>query len=221
MIRLFAGYEKREADGFHAFIQSLIDTSTNYRLMPPLSGAQKDGTNAFTYARFEIPELCNWSGPAIFLDASDMILRADITELAELFDKTKAVQVVKHDYCTRHPRKYVGTEMEAENQDYARKNWSSLILWNCGHEAHWKARNAIRKAIESGDGKYLHRFSWLKDAEIGELPSAWNWLADEYGENKHAKLLHWTAGMPGFKHYENAPMAHYWHQAAKTFHSSR
>lgn len=221
MIRLFTGYDEREAEGFHAFIQSLIQTSTNYRLMPPLSGEQHDGTNKFIYARFEVPEQCNWSGPAIFVDASDMILKADIAELAALYDKQYAVQVVKHDYKTKHPRKYIGTSMEADNADYPGKNRSSVIIWNCGHKAHWNARDQIRWAIKRGDGKFLHRFEWLKENEIGELPIEWNWLPQEFGENPNAKLIHYTLGIPGFKHYRDGPMANHWHETAKTFHSER
>ena len=221
MIRIFTGYDKREAAGWHNFIQSLIDTSTNYRIMPPLSGEQKDGTNAFTYSRFAVPELCNWSGPAVFVDAADMLLRADISELFHLFDKNKAVQVVKHDYHTSASRKYIGTEMEAENQDYPRKNWSSVILWNCGHIAHFKAREEIRSAIRRGDGKFLHRFGWLEDSLIGELPVEWNWLSQEHGENPEAKLIHYTLGIPGFKHYRDSPMSKHWHESARTWHSER
>lgn len=221
IIRLYTGYDTREADGWHAFVQSLVETSSDYRLMPPLSGKQADGTNSFTYARFAVPELCNWGGKALFVDASDMVLKADIAELVNLFDDSVAVQVVRHSYKTKHPRKYVGTDMEADNLDYERKNWSSVILWNCGHVAHYNARNEIRSAIRRGDGKFLHRFSWLKDNQIGDLPIEWNWLCDEYGENENAKLLHWTAGMPGFKHYASAPMSNEWHRVAKTFHSER
>ena len=53
-------------------------------------------------------------------------------------------------------------------------------------------------------------FNWLKDVQIGELPAEWNWLCDEYGENKKAKILHWTQGIPGFEHYRNAPMSKAW-----------
>lgn len=221
MIRLFTGYDPREAAGWHAFIQSLVDTSDNYRLMPPLSGAQGDGTNAFTYARFTVPELCNWSGFAIFADACDMLLRAPIQELWDLRDKSKAVQVVKHDYISRHERKYVGTPMEAPNASYPRKNWSSLVIFNAGHIAHFNARNRIRRAIEEGDGKFLHRFGWLEDKDIGELPMVWNWLPQEDGDNQKAKLIHFTAGGPFFAHYRDGPMSNHWHDTAKTFHSER
>jgi hypothetical protein len=215
VIRLFTGYDAREAEGWHAFIQSLIQTSTNYRIMPPLAGEQADGTNTFTYARFLVPEICNWGGPAIFVDGADMLLRNDISQLAGMFDKTKAVQVVKHDYKTKHPRKYLGTEMEADNHDYPRKNWSSVILWNCGHIEHFRARKKIRKAVENGDGKYLHQFAWLTDNLIGELPKEWGWMPQEYGDNDGAKLLHWTAGGPFFDNYRDAPMSEHWHETAK------
>ena len=208
MLRLYAGFDPREAAGFYACFQSLIETSPDVGVTP-ISGSS-DGSNAFTLARFKIMELCNWSGWAIFIDGADMLLKADINELWALRDKNYAVQVVKHDYQTKHPRKYVGTPMESENASYPRKNWSSVMLINAGHISHFKHRHAIREALEKKDGAFLHRFSWLDDDEIGELPVEWNWLADEFGENPEAKLLHWTAGIPGFYHYHHAPHAQEW-----------
>jgi hypothetical protein len=184
----------------------VIENTKGQVEITPLSGVQADGTNAFTYARFTIPELMNFSGFAIFVDAADMLCRGDLTELWDLQDKNFAVQVVKHDYRTKHPRKYLGTELEADNQDYPRKNWSSVVIWNCGHMAHFEAREELR----GKDGAYLHRFGWLKDNEIGDLPPSWNWLCDELGPNPHAKLLHWTAGLPGFTHYSDSPHADEW-----------
>ncbi len=210
MIRLFTGFDERESIGWHAFVGSLRETSQDYMLMPPFSGERGDGSNDFTYGRFRVPERCTWAGAALSCDAADMLLRAPIEELLGLYDKRYAVQVVKHAYRTKHPRKYVGTDFEAPNEDYPCKNWSSLILWNCGHQAHFQNREKLRGT----DGAYLHRFAWLQDDEIGELPLEWNWLADEYGENVQAKLLHWTAGIPGFKRYRNAPHANEWWSAA-------
>lgn len=221
MIRVFTGFDPREPEGFTVFVKSVLDTNADPVSIVPLSGHQLDGTNAFTYARFMIPEYMGWGGWAIWLDGSDMLCRADLKQLAKLYDPSKAVQVVKHDYRTKHPRKYVGTAMEADNRDYPRKNWSSAAIWNSGHIAHFKAREKIREAIAKGDGAFLHRFGWLPDDLIGELPAEWNWMPDEYGENKNAKLLHWTAGIPGFAHYANAPMAGHWHETARTLHSER
>lgn len=205
MIRLFAGFDPREAIGFHAFVQSVIETCSEPVQIIPLTGDQKDGTNSFTYARFLVPELCGFAGHAIFADASDMICIGDLAEIWAMRDAS-AVQVVKHDYQTKHPVKYVGTELESANQDYPRKNWSSLILWNCGHWDHFKNRDRLT----SSDGKYLHRFEWLRDDQIGELPKEWNILVGEQEIPRDAKLLHYTLGIPGFAHYANQDGSEYW-----------
>jgi hypothetical protein len=204
VIKVFTGYDSREAIGWHVFLESLRLTSTNYVLYPPLSGKQGSGTNAFNTERFRVPEICGWTGKAVFLDGADMILRDDISKLETLFNPKYAVQVVKHDYLTKSPRKYVGTEMESDNPDYPRKNWSSVILWNCAHWAHFRSRDEINEAIQSGDGKYLHRFGWLEDSEIGDLPPAWNVLVGEQPLKDTDKLRHHTLGIPAFKHYAGA-----------------
>ncbi len=208
MPRVFTGFDQRESAGWHAFAQSVIEHSENpVEMIPLASGLQRDGSNTFTYARFAVPELCNYGGWALFVDGADMICMADIHELWDLRDSHYAVQVVKHQYKTKHPRKYLGTEMEADNADYPRKNWSSVILWNCGHIAHFYARE---KLLSEG-GAYLHRFGWLDDDLIGELPIEWNWLADEYGANTKAKLIHFTAGIPSIYAHRHAPHAAAWH----------
>jgi len=210
LIPVFAGYDFRESIGYHTFCQSVIDNTTEPVGISPLSlstmqkvyvGGQRDGTNEFIYARFLIPYLCNYQGSAIFVDGSDMVCRGDIAELWALRDPFKAVQVVKHDYKTKHPRKYVGSTIEAGNQDYPRKNWSSVMILNMQHYA-W--RNITPEMVAKVPGRYLHRFEFIEDRFVGELPVEWNWLADEQGANFDAKLLHWTAGIPAFDHYKDA-----------------
>jgi len=196
--------------GFHAFQQSVLEHSSIPVAFIPLRGEQRDGTNVFTYERFRIP-LGDFCGPAIFADASDMLCRADIAELLSLYDETKAVQVVKHSYQTKHPRKYVGTEMESPNESYPRKNWSSLILWNAGHKAHVRAAEKLR----GYDGAYLHRFAWLDDEQIGELPAQWNHLVGEQDYDPGAKLCHFTVGIPGFTHYAHCDYADEWRDAVR------
>lgn len=220
MIHLFAGFDEREEVGYHAFTSSIIKNSTVPVAITPLSEkglsrcyaeGQRDGSNAFTYSRFLIPFLMDYSGWAIFADGCDMIVKEDLYELAKLRDPFKAVQVVKHDYKTKHARKYIGEPMESVNADYPRKNWSSLMLINCAHYA-WRSLNP--ETVAKLPGSYLHRLEFIDDRFIGGLPVEWNWLADEYGENAEAKLLHWTAGIPAFKHYQNAPMAEEWFKYA-------
>ena len=134
-----------------------------------------------------------------------MIVREDITNLWNLRNRHCAVQVVKHDYKTKRSTKYLGSK----NEDYPRKNWSSVILWNCSHPLNFAL---TPKVIETSTGKYLHRFSWLNDSDIGELPIEWNWLPDEYGPNTNAKLLHYTLGTPCFHEFADTPQSEEWHR---------
>jgi hypothetical protein len=101
--------------------------------------------------------------------------------------------------------KYLG----ASNQNYPRKNWSSVVLWNCSHPAN---REVTPEMIQKSTGSYLHRFTWLPDALIGALPVEWNWLPDEFGSNEDASLLHYTLGTPCFHDFALTPMADEWHR---------
>ncbi len=225
MIPVYIGFDPREEAGSHVFASSLIHNASRPVSIIPLhldlfaafyGAGQRDGTNAFIYTRFLIPFLQDFRGWALFVDGADMLMMGDVSELWALRDEYKAVQVVKHDYRTKHPRKYVGTKMEARNDDYERKNWSSVMLINCGHY-HW--RDMTPEKVAQMTGPELHRFSWLKDDLVGSLPVEWNWIADEFGENPDAKLIHWTAGTPAFKHYANSPHAEDFRaQLAKTLH---
>jgi hypothetical protein len=83
MIRIFAGYDPREAVGYHVFCQSLIERTSEPVAITPLYGTQRDGTNAFTYQRFLVPYFTKFTGRAIFLDASDMLMLANIDDLEQ------------------------------------------------------------------------------------------------------------------------------------------
>jgi hypothetical protein len=219
MVKLYVGFDPREEIGTHTFASSVIHNAsepvaiTNLHLpsLGKVYGAgQRDGTNNFIYTRFLIPYLQGWKGWALFVDGADMVCRGDIAELWAMRDPWKAVQIVQHDYKTKHPRKYVGTPMEADNQDYPRKQWSSVMLMNC---AHYDWRRLTPTNVERMAGSDLHRFSFIEPRFIGELPMEWNWLPQEMGPNEDAKLLHWTAGIPAFPHYKDSPMASEWFAA--------
>jgi lipopolysaccharide biosynthesis glycosyltransferase len=206
MIPLFCGFDNREAVGYHAFCASVIANTKDAVAFTPLQG-WSDGTNAFTRARFLVPVLMKHKGWAIFADAADMICRSDIADLWAMRDQSKAVMVVCHDYKTKHPIKYVGTQMQSANSDYERKNWASLMLINCEHPT-WAD---TVKLLETSTLDLL-QFRHIPDEKIGALPKAWNWLVDEDGEYPGAKICHWTAGIPAWPHYSNAPMADEWHK---------
>jgi len=212
IIPIFIGYDPREAIAYHACVNSIIRNASRPVSIVPVAlnlfrdyeETHTDGSNHFIYTRFLVPYLMGFSGSAIFIDG-DMIVRGDIAELWALRDMSKDVQVVKHDYKTRMPVKYLG----ARNEDYPRKNWSSVILWNCNSFPNRKLMPAF---IQQATGSELHRFTWLDDDRIGELPPEWNWLPDEYGPNPAAKLLHYTLGTPCFHEFADTPMGDEWHR---------
>jgi lipopolysaccharide biosynthesis glycosyltransferase len=216
MITLYVGYDPREAAAYHVFCESVIEHASEPVQFIPLHKSmlggfdgQRDGTNAFIFSRFLVPYLNGYNGAAIFCDG-DMVCRGDIAELWRLFDPWKAVQVVKHEYVTKAPRKYLGSPLENSNLDYPRKNWSSVMLWNCGSYCN---RRLNPETVAKMEPKALHRFEWLEDNRIGELPQEWNWLDTEYGYNADAKLIHYTLGVPGFSNYVSCDHADDWHNA--------
>lgn len=212
VLRLFCGYDNREAAGFHTFVHSAIrQTSAPIAVHPLDASGVQEGTNAFTFSRFMVPHRCGYEGRAIFCDASDMLLLADLVELDSYFDPRYAVQVVKHpDYVSRHEKKYVGTEMESRQSNYSRKNWTSVMILNNEHPG-WGAVDP--QFIASASAGEMLELRFLSDKDIGELPKEWNVLVDEGQDHAGAKLLHWTAGIPGFKRYHNAPRGHEWFAA--------
>lgn len=211
-IPIFIGYDPREAIAYHTCANSIIRNSSVPVSIIPLAlnlfkdytETHSDGSNQFIYSRFLVPHLMDFTGHAIFIDG-DMIVRGDIAELWELRDSSKDVQVVKHDYKTRMPVKYLGSK----NEDYPRKNWSSVILWNCNS---FPNRRLMPQFVQKATGAELHRFTWLDDDRIGELPPEWNWLPDEYGPNADAKLLHYTLGTPCFHEFADTPQGDVWHK---------
>lgn len=211
-IPIFIGYDSREAIAYHTCVNSIIRHATQPVSIIPLAlnllndykETHTDGSNHFIYSRFLVPHLTNFSDWAIFIDG-DMIVRDDITKLWDLRNPYNDVMVVKHEYKTKMKTKYLGSK----NEDYPRKNWSSVILWNC---ASFPNRQLTPDYIMKSTGAHLHRFQWIDDDRIGELPPEWNWLPDEYGANPDAKLLHYTLGAPCFHEFADTPQGELWHQ---------
>ena len=211
-IPIFVGYDPREAVAYHTCVNSIIRHTSRPVAIVPLAlnlftdykETHTDGSNHFIYSRFLVPHLMDYLGHAIFIDG-DMIVRADITELWDLRRYDVDVQVVKHNYQTRMTEKYLG----AKNENYPRKNWSSVILWNCQNPAN---KRLTPEFVEKATGAELHRFSWVQDERIGELPIEWNWLPDEFGANPEAKLLHYTLGTPCFHEFATTNQGDEWHR---------
>ena len=210
LLNIFVGFDQKESIAYHTFVQSIIENSTIPLSITPLAENNldedtenhTDGTNKFTYSRFLVPYLMDFKGLAIFVDG-DMVCLSDLKKLKNFYDPSTALSVVKHDYKTKHKLKYFGQK----NEDYPRKNWSSVIVWNCEHP---KNKILTPDFISKKEGSFLHRFNWLNDDEIGNLPKTWNWLAMEYEERNKVDLIHYTLGTPCFKDYSNTALSKFW-----------
>lgn len=155
----------------------------------------------FAISRFLTPILAR-QGWALFMDC-DVLVRCDLMRLFELADPTKAVQCVQHEHHPAGNRKMVGQVQ----LDYPRKNWSSVMLFNCDHPAN---RRLTLDLVNSAPGRDLHAFCWLKDDEIGALPPEWNWLAGISDPALEPKIVHFTDGFPLMPGYEHQPYAEEW-----------
>lgn len=155
----------------------------------------------FACSRFLVPMLAH-SGWALFVDC-DVLVRKNLDKLFTLCNPQKAVMVVKHDH---QPEQSTKMDGQAQ-QPYARKNWSSVCVFNCDHPAN---KALTIELVNTVPGRDLHRFSWLSDDLIGELPVTWNWLAGHSDPEIDPALVHFTDGIPRMAGYENAPYADEW-----------
>lgn len=209
-MNIMIGYDNQEPRPFHVCKKSLIETASielnisdiNINHLP-LYYRQKDylSSTEFTFSRFLVPFLSAYKGWTLFCD-HDFVFIEDVKNLFDLVDDRYAVMVCKHNYEPTNKTK-MGNKIQTI---YPRKNWSSLVLWNCSHPSN---KQITPEVVNTESGSYLHRFMWLKDNEIGEIPIQWNWLVDWYKEPKDGKpkALHFTEGGPWLKEYKNCEYA--------------
>lgn len=212
MLQVFVGFDPREAVAFETLAHSIERRSSVPVSIKPL--VQQDLREAglytrqrgptesteFSLTRFLVPALANFHGWSVFMDC-DMLCRADIAGLAAQRREDKAVMVVKHDYVPKTQRKF----LDQVQTKYERKNWSSVMLFN-----NERCRALTAGYVNSASGLELHRFRWVDDALIGDLPREWNWLVTEYDYNPDAKLVHYTLGGPWFDAYRGCEYADEW-----------
>jgi len=224
---VWIGFDPREADAF-----AVAKASLTRRLTQPIPvrglvldhlkaqglytrpTSRKDGrlwdeiseapmATEFACSRFLVPFLNDYQGLALFMDC-DMLVRSNVVRLFDRFDKSKAVMVVKHNH--QPPE---GTKMDGQVQTrYARKNWSSVMLFNCAHPSN---KALTPELVNSVPGRDLHAFCWLKDDEIGSLDASWNFLVGHSDPEIVPDIVHFTDGIPTMPGYENSAYADEWH----------
>jgi hypothetical protein len=203
---VFIGYDPAESIAYHVLAHSILTTASLPVAIAPVGNTvlpsvwtrprgPNDSTE-FSNARFMVPWLVGYRGWACFMDC-DMLALADIRNLFEEAERQpdKAVLVRKHDHQPDYTQKFLG----AQQLRYPRKNWSSLMLLNCGHPV---VAGLTPEYVNTAAGIDLHGFAWCPDQFIGALPECWNVLV-EHGPRKlklpegvQPKLVHYTQGGP-------------------------
>lgn len=226
---IFVGYDAREINNFIVCVTSatqkmregievrglVLDHLRSQRLYSRKTSISSEGklwdciseapmSSEFAISRFLVPILQK-EGWAAFVDCDTMFL-SDPADLFALADSSKAVMCVKHNHVPTEDTKKSG-EIQTREVDprfpgrYTKKNWSSVMLFNCEHPSNEKLTVEM---INTLPGRDLHRFCWLEEDEIGELPATWNHLVgvSELGPDP-VNLVHWTLGSPGILAREN------------------
>ncbi|XP_060205699.1 protein CDI-like isoform X1 [Lycium barbarum] len=217
--KIFIGYDPKEVIAYEVCRYSLLKRSSIPLEITPIKQSELRQTGVywrergklesteFSFSRFLTPHLANYEGWAMFVDC-DFLYLGDIKELMDMVDDKYALMCVQHDYTPKETTKMDG----AVQTVYHRKNWSSMVLYNCGHP---KNKALTPEVVNSESGAFLHRFMWLEDEEIGEVPFVWNFLMghNKVVEGDHAtfpKAIHYTLGGPWFKAWKDCEFGDLW-----------
>lgn len=158
----------------------------------------------FAISRFLVPILCQ-QGFALFTDC-DMVFLRDPAEMLAEIEPGKAVYVVQHDHKPIEQFKMVNQVQTS----YPRKNWSSVVLFDCDHPAN---RRLTLRDVNLRSGRDLHGFYWLHDSEIGHLRPQWNWLVNVQPRPENCGIAHFTLGGPFNEGWKGAEHDDLWLRA--------
>nr|GLL21176.1 protein CDI-like [Ipomoea trifida] len=217
--KIFIGYDPREDIAYEVCRHSLLKRCSIPIEIHPIKQSElrqrgvywrergKLESTEFSFTRFLTPYLADYEGWAMFVDC-DFLYLGDIKELRDLADDKYAVMCVQHDYTPKETTKMDG----AVQTVYPRKNWSSMVMYNCGHP---KNRVLTPEVVSSESGAFLHRFMWLEDGEIGDVPFVWNFLVghNQVVEGNPAtlpKAIHYTLGGPWFEAWKECEFGDVW-----------
>lgn len=213
-LKIYVGYDSREDIAWQVARHSTLRHATRPLEIYPLKQASlrelglytrtaDAASTEFSLTRFLTPYLAAHDGWSIFMDC-DFLVTRDITEILSLLDPAKALYCVQHDYTPANSIKMDGKQQTT----YPRKNWSSFMAFNGAHPA---VRALTPAVVNSQTPQYLHRFSWVDDADIGALDREWNFLEGEFPRPDRLPIcVHYTNGGPWFENWQDVDFAAEW-----------
>ena len=147
-LNIYIGYDSNHGDLHEVNKKSIlknIQTSNGYLMkecswepeikyldiskLPDYNREYANQSTEFTYSRFLIPYLENYEGFSIFID-NDFIWRKNILPLFYYLNMDDAIACIKYPQIKHDETKFDGQV----NIDYPCKLWSSLMVFNNGHE---------------------------------------------------------------------------------------
>jgi hypothetical protein len=214
---VFIGYDSEQPEAARACWKSLVSNDKENKLSIQLIDKStlidnnlywrermETESTEFSFTRFLAPYLKGFYGYALFCD-SDFIWNCSPLEVLEIAkkDPSKAVWVVKH---ALGQEQLESTKMSGKIQTaYPRKNWSSMMLFNCEHP---EVRSLTPDVVSEQLPSYLHGLQWASDENIGEVPIDYNFLVGYYDSKGIVpKVLHFTNGTPLHEGYEDCEFA--------------
>jgi len=215
-LRIYIGWDRREPEAYEVAKFSLERRASVPVSVVPIKldelrarglyrrDVDPLASTEFTYSRFLTPALAGYQGWALFCDC-DFLWLGDVAGLWASTKLPKAVYCVQHDYRPKESVKMDG----AVQTSYPRKNWSSLMLFNCAHPS---VQKLTPEVVNRETGAYLHRMQWVADDDIGALPVEWNWLEgwNEKPAQGAPKAVHFTRGGPWFENWKNVDYGDLW-----------
>lgn len=170
MLNVFIGFDVRQPIAYNVAQYSVIKNASQPVSVIPLMLNQlpikRRGLTEFTYSRFLVPYLSNYSGMSMFMDP-DMIVTGDVVELFKAADPIKAVSVV---------------------QEQARFEWPSMMVFSNS------CCKKLTPEFVEDTSNALFDFEWAPS--VGELPKEWNKCCFYDQSDDEANLYHFTVGLP-------------------------
>lgn len=185
MLNIVIGTEENQYIPQQVLIYSLYKTASEELniVMPAQEFERRGGTN-FGFVRFLVPQVFNYIGKALYIDADQIVFE----DIKNIFDELEASKSL---CCVQEPDGNFGGKI------VQRGNQTSVMVLNCEKLRNWDPdtifENVVPNRAELSPGQIHYRdfmmLTWMDQEEIGELSPEWNHFNIF---NKKTKLTHFS-----------------------------
>ena len=184
-LKIFIGTEPNQYVPQQVLIYSIKEKLSRPADIRPTR--QKDGrvggTN-FGFVRFNVPQLANYNGKAVYMDA-DQIVLDDMAKLFDALDDSHDIALVQN------------AQGSYNKKELTRANQTSVMVLNCDRLKDWNPKTmfdgvvANREEPKAGQIRYKNfmQLEHLDQSRIQELDPAWNHYNQEF---PNSKLIHFS-----------------------------